>query len=41
MSEIVDFKTEWRCFIRYGQILDIRYYKGATMRNFYQPDGQN
>lgn len=28
-SEIVDFKTEWRCFIRYGQILDIRHYKGA------------
>lgn len=28
-SEIVDFVTEWRCFIRYGQILDIRHYKGA------------
>ncbi|MNI36351.1 hypothetical protein D3C73_903990 [compost metagenome] len=28
-SETVDFITEWRCFIRYGQILDIRYYKGA------------
>jgi len=28
-SEIVDFITEWRCFIRYGEILDIRYYKGA------------
>lgn len=28
-SEIVDFVTEWRCFIRYGQILDIRQYKGA------------
>ncbi len=28
-SEIVEFKTEWRCFIRYGQILDIRPYKGA------------
>ncbi|MNZ77422.1 hypothetical protein D3C78_959610 [compost metagenome] len=28
-SEKVDFITEWRCFIRYGQILDIRYYKGA------------
>lgn len=27
-SEIVEFITEWRCFIRYGQILDIRYYKG-------------
>jgi hypothetical protein len=28
-SEIVDFVTEWRCFIRYGEILDIRPYKGA------------
>ncbi|MDR0263217.1 MAG: ATP-grasp domain-containing protein [Sphingobacterium sp.] len=28
-SEVVDFITEWRCFIRYGEILDIRYYKGA------------
>jgi hypothetical protein len=28
-SELVDFKTEWRCFIRYGEILDIRQYKGA------------
>lgn len=27
-SERVDFKTEWRCFIRYGSILDIRQYKG-------------
>ncbi|MBG9942779.1 ATP-grasp domain-containing protein [Brevibacillus formosus] len=28
-SEIVDFVTEWRCFIRYGEILDVRQYKGA------------
>lgn len=28
-SEIIDFVTEWRCFIRYGEILDIRRYKGA------------
>ena len=28
-SEVVNFITEWRCFIRYGQILDIRQYKGA------------
>jgi hypothetical protein len=28
-SEPIEFRTEWRCFIRYGQILDIRYYKGA------------
>lgn len=27
-SEIVDFRTEWRCFIRYNEILDIRRYKG-------------
>lgn len=28
-SDIVNFITEWRCFIRYGEILDIRQYKGA------------
>jgi hypothetical protein len=28
-SEIVKFKTEWRCFIRYKSILDIRQYKGV------------
>jgi len=28
-SEIVDFITEWRCFIRYGEILNIRHYKGV------------
>ncbi|MCI5057763.1 MAG: ATP-grasp domain-containing protein [Flavobacteriales bacterium] len=27
-SEVLDFKTEWRCFIRYGELLDVRYYKG-------------
>ena len=27
-SEIVNFKTEFRCFIRYKEILDIRRYKG-------------
>lgn len=27
-SEIVNFKTEWRCFVRYGKILDVRPYKG-------------
>ncbi len=28
-SEVVDIKTEWRCFIRYGEVLDIRFYHGA------------
>ena len=27
-SEIVPFKAEWRCFIRYGNILSVRPYKG-------------
>ena len=27
-SEIIDFKAEFRCFIRYKEILDIRRYKG-------------
>ncbi|MEO1436194.1 MAG: ATP-grasp domain-containing protein [Bacteroidota bacterium] len=28
-SEVVDLRTEWRCFVRYGTLLDVRYYKGA------------
>ncbi len=28
-SEVVEFLTEWRCFVRYGEIMDIRRYKGA------------
>ena len=27
-SEVVDFVAEWRCFVRYGRILDVRPYKG-------------
>lgn len=27
-SEPVEFVTEWRCFVRYGRILDVRHYKG-------------
>lgn len=27
-SEVVNIVTEWRCFVRYGTLLDIRYYKG-------------
>ena len=27
-SEVVDFKSEYRAFIRYGSILDVRRYKG-------------
>lgn len=27
-SEKVHFQAEWRCFIRYGEILDVRRYKG-------------
>jgi hypothetical protein len=28
-SEPVNFVTEWRCFIRYGQLWDVRQYKGS------------
>ena len=28
-SEIIHLVTEWRCFVRYGKIWDVRYYKGA------------
>ena len=31
-SEIRNIITEWRCFVRYGEILDIRRYKGELGR---------
>ena len=27
-SEVVNFISEWRCFVLYGEILDIRFYYG-------------
>jgi hypothetical protein len=27
-SEPIELVTEWRCFVRYGHILDVRHYKG-------------
>lgn len=27
-SELVDMRTEWRCYIRYGELEDVRPYKG-------------
>jgi len=27
-SELMDFESEWRCFVCYGEILDLRRYKG-------------
>lgn len=27
-SEIIKVVTEWRCFVRYGELVDVRYYKG-------------
>lgn len=33
-SEVVDFTAEWRCFVRYGQILDVRPYKGDWKKSF-------
>jgi len=35
-SEIVKFKAEWRCFVRYNRILDVRPYKG-DWRVHYNP----
>ncbi|MEO3947006.1 ATP-grasp domain-containing protein [Gorillibacterium sp. CAU 1737] len=28
-SEVVNFVAEWRCFVRYGTILDVRRYRGS------------
>lgn len=33
-SEIVDFKAEWRCFVRYGRVLAVRPYKGDWRLHF-------
>lgn len=33
-SEVVEFAAEWRCFVRYGRILDVRQYKGDWRRHF-------
>lgn len=33
-SEVVNFVTEWRCFVRHGKILDIRRYKGNWRLHF-------
>lgn len=27
-SEVVNFLSEYRCFVKYGEILDVRYYRG-------------
>lgn len=27
-SDLVAFQTEWRCYVRYGQLWDVRYYRG-------------
>jgi len=28
-SEVIRFETEWRCFVRYRELIDVRRYKGA------------
>ncbi|MGG4213866.1 ATP-grasp domain-containing protein [Paenibacillus sp. FSL L8-0638] len=33
-ADIVNFVAEWRCFVRYGKILDIRRYKGNWRAHF-------
>lgn len=33
-SDIVKFVAEWRCFVRYGKILDVRPYKGDWRKHF-------
>ena len=33
-SDVVCFRSEWRCFIRYGKVLDVRRYKGAMDTRF-------
>ncbi|TVX96238.1 ATP-grasp domain-containing protein [Cohnella terricola] len=35
-SEVVKLVAEWRCFVRYGNILDVRRYRG-DWRNHFDP----
>ncbi len=35
VSEVVDFVSEYRVFVRYGEVLDVRHYKGDWR---YYPD---
>ena len=35
-SEVVPFNAEWRCFVRYGKVIDVRPYKG-DWRLHYDP----
>jgi len=34
LSEIVEFAAEWRVFVRYGELLDVRPYKGNWRLHF-------
>lgn len=33
-SDVVKFVSEWRCFVRYGKILDVRRYRGDWRSHF-------
>lgn len=33
-SEVVNFRSEWRCFVRYGEVLDVRPYRGDWRLGF-------
>ncbi len=35
-SEVVEFENEWRCFVKYGEVLDVRPYRG-DWRKQYDP----
>ena len=33
-NKVVQFEAEWRCFVRYGEILDVRQYSGDWRKAF-------
>ncbi len=33
-SEVVNFIAEWRCFVKYGEIIDVRPYKGSWKAHY-------
>lgn len=34
-SEVINIETEWRVFVRYGKILDVRSYRGDWKKTYY------
>ena len=36
-SSVVNFVAEWRCFVRYGKVLDVKFYRGDWRVHYDSP----